>query len=143
VVASRWGSLLAAECRVSFTLAANELELLLATQQGLGAPAKKSVEDKLKSYRAEADRLKQDQEDGMDVLLVKAKSLELERDVALRKDPYFGWSQALLQIAIVLASVHLIIGNLMLLGLSGGLAGLGVLLMINGYTLLVRLPLLG
>ncbi len=61
----------------------------------------------------------------------------------MRKDPYFDWSQALLQIAIVLASVHLIIGNLTLLGLSGGLAGLGVLLMLNGFTLALRLPLLG
>jgi Domain of unknown function (DUF4337) len=129
--------------RVSFTLAADELELLLSTQQGLAAPAKKGVEDKMKSYRAEADRLKRDQEDGMDVLLVKAKSLEVERDIALRKDPYFDWSQALLQIAIVLASVNLIIGNFMLLGLSGGLSALGILLMINGYTLLVHLPLLG
>jgi hypothetical protein len=129
--------------RVSFTLAADELELLLSTQQGLAAPAKKSVEDKMKSYRAEVDRLKRDQEDGMDVLLVKAKSLEVERDIALRKDPYFDWSQALLQIAIVLASVNLIIGNFMLLGLSGGLSALGILLMINGYTLLVRLPVLG
>ncbi len=57
--------------------------------------------------------------------------------MALRKDPYFDWSQALLQIAIVLASVHLIIGNLMLLALSGGLAALGVLLMLNGFTLAV------
>jgi nitroreductase len=129
--------------RVSFTLAADQLELMQAAQQALAAPAKKSVEDKMKSYRAEADRLKRDQEDGLDVLLAKARALEAERDVALRKDPYFDWSQALLQIAIVLASVHLIIGNLMLLGLSGGLSGLGVLLMINGYTLLVRLPLLG
>src|SRR5262245_18723088 len=85
--------------RVSFTLAADELELRLATQQALAAPAKKSVEDKIKSYRAEADRLKLDPEDGMDALLTKAKSLEAERDVALRKDPYFDWSQALLQIA--------------------------------------------
>src|SRR5262245_38595618 len=94
--------------RVSFTLAADQLELMLATQ-GLAAPAKKSVEDKMKSYRAEAERLKRDQEDGLDVLLAKARALEAERDVALRKDPYFDWSQALLQIAIVLASVHLII----------------------------------
>jgi hypothetical protein len=43
----------------------------------------------------------------------------------------------------VLASVHLIIGNLMLLGVSGGLAGLGILLMLNGFTLLVSLPFLG
>src|SRR5262245_57504704 len=129
--------------RVSFTLAADELELLLVTQQGLAAPAKKSVEDKIKSYRAEADRLKRNQEDGTDVLLAKARSLEAERDVALRKDPYFDWSQAFLQIAIVLASVQLIIANLLLLGLSAGLAALGILLMVNGYTLLVHLPLLG
>jgi len=129
--------------RGSFNLAADELELLLATQQGLAAPARKSVEDKLKGYRAEAERLKRDPEDGTDQLLVKGKSLEVERDIAMRKDPYFDWSQALLQIAIVLASVHLIIANLMLLGLSASLAGLGILLMINGYTLLVSLPLLG
>jgi len=67
----------------------------------------------------------------------------VERDVALRKDPYFDWSQALLQIGIVLASVHLIISNMMLLGLSGGLAALGVLLMFNGYTLASWLPFLG
>ena len=60
--------------------------------------------------------------EGLDELFAKGKALEAERDMALRKDPYFDWSQALLQIAIVLASVHLIIGNMMLLGLSGGLA---------------------
>lgn len=129
--------------RTSYSLAADELELLLATQPGLAGPARKSVEDKMKGYRTEADRLKKDPEDGLDRLIAKGKSLEIERDVALRKDPYFDWSQALLQIAIVLASVHLIIGNLLLLGLSGGLAGLGVLLMLNGYTLAVSLPLLG
>jgi hypothetical protein len=129
--------------RTSFVLAADELELMLAAEPGIAGPAKKAVEDKLKSYRAEADRLKRDPEDGTDQLLVMGRTLVAERDVALRKDPYFDWSQALIQIAIVLASVHLIIANLMLLGLSGGLAGLGILLMINGYTLLVRLPLLG
>lgn len=129
--------------RATFILAADELDLLLATQPSLGGPSRKAVEDKIKAYRTEADRLKRDAEDGTDVLLVKARGLEAERDVALRKDPYFDWSQALIQIAIVLASVHLIIGNFMLLGLSAGLAGLGILLMINGYTLLMRLPLLG
>ena len=129
--------------RASFTLAADELDLMLATQPAIAGPAKKAVEDKLKAYRAEADRLKRDREDGTDQLLVRAKTLEVERDVALNKDPYFDWSQALIQIAIVLASVHLIIGNFMLLGLSGSLAALGILLMINGYTLLVQLPLLG
>jgi hypothetical protein len=48
-----------------------------------------------------------------------------------------------LQIAIVLASVHLIIGNFWLLGLSGGLGGLGLLLMLNGFTLAVKVPFVG
>jgi len=128
--------------RTSHQLAADELEVLLVTDPGLAAPAKKTVEDKLKAYRAEADRLKRDPEDGTDKLFTEARALEAERDVNLRKDPYFDWSLALLQIAIVLASVHLIINNFLLLGLSSGLAGLGILLMLNGYTLLLRLPLL-
>ena len=53
--------------------------------------------------------------EGGGAAIPKAKAIEAERDVALRKDPYFDWSQALLQIGIVLASVHLIIGNMMLL----------------------------
>ncbi len=129
--------------RTSYAIAADELDILLATQPGVTGPARKAVEDKSKSFRAEASRLKSDPDDGTDKLLAKGKTLEAERDVALRKDPYFDWSQALIQIGIVLASVHLIIGNLLLLGLSGGLAGLGVLLMLNGYTLVVSLPFLG
>jgi nitroreductase len=129
--------------RTTYTIAADELELMLAAQPGLAGPARKAVEDKIKSHRGEADRLKTDSRNGTDQLVAKAKTLEAERDVALRKDPYFDWSQALIQIAIVLASVHLIIGNLMLLGVSGGLAGLGILLMLNGFTLLVSLPFLG
>ena len=129
--------------RTSYAVAADELALMLVTQPGLAGPARKALEDKIKSHRGEADRLKKDPEDGTDRLQAKAKSLETERDIALRKDPYFDWSQALLQIAVVLASVHLIMGNFLLLAMSGGLAGLGILLMINGYTLAVALPLLG
>jgi uncharacterized protein DUF4337 len=131
--------------RTSTTLAANELELLLAAQPGMPAEVKKKFEDRIKDYRAEVQRFTTDpiKKEGLDELFVKAKALEVDRDVALRKDPYFDWSQALLQIAIVLASVHLIIGNLWLLGLSGGLGALGVLLMANGFTLAVKLPFLG
>jgi Domain of unknown function (DUF4337) len=129
--------------RTSFALAADELEVLLVREPAMSATARKAVEDKIKSHRAEIERLKSDPEDGTDQLQLKGKELQAERDVAMRKDPYFDWSQALLQIAIVLASVHLIIGNPMLLILSRSLAALGVLLMLNGFTLLFRLPLLG
>jgi Domain of unknown function (DUF4337) len=129
--------------RTSYSIAADELDILLATQPGVTGPARKAVEDKIKNFRSEAGRLKSDPEDGTDMLVGKGKTLETERDIAMRRDPYFDWSQALLQIGIVLASVHLIIGNFLLLGLSGGLAGLGILLMLNGYTLVVSLPFLG
>ena len=131
--------------RSSISMAADELELLQAAQPNMSADAKTKFAAKIKDYRDQIQRLTSDpaKQEGLDELFVKGKAFEAERDVALRKDPYFDWSQAMLQIAIVLASVHLIIGNFMLLGLSGGLGALGILLMLNGFTLLVRLPFLG
>ncbi len=131
--------------RHTIRLAIDELELRLATEPELPAATLQAIAAKVAEYRALAQRLtsEPDKQEGLDELFAKAKTLEQERDVALRKDPYFDWSQALLQIAIVLASVHLIIGSMPLLGLSGGLGALGVLLMLNGFTLAVKLPFLG
>ena len=131
--------------RSSITMAADELELLQAAQPNMPADARTKFAAKIKDYRDQIQRLTSDpvKQEGLDELFVKAKAFEVERDAALRRDPYFDWSQAMLQIAIVLASVHLIIGNFVLLGLSGGLGGLGILLMLNGFTLLVPLPFLG
>jgi len=39
--------------------------------------------------------------------------------------------------------VHLILGNVWLLLLSGGLGTLGLVLMLNGFTLAVRLAFIG
>ena len=131
--------------RSSIQMAADELELMLAAQPNMPADARTKFTAKIKDYRDQIQKLTTDpvKKEGLDELFVKGKALEVERDVALRKDPYFDWSQAMLQIAIVLASVHLIIGNFPLLGLSGGLGALGILLMLNGFTLLVPLPFLG
>jgi len=131
--------------RTAISMAAEELELQLKAQPAMPPDARQAFEAKIKDYRATAQRLTTDAEkkEGLDELFVKGKALEAERDVALRKDPYFDWSQALLQIAIVLASVHLIVGNTTILGLSGGLAALGLVLMLNGFTLAFTLPFLG
>ena len=128
--------------RNAVQLAATQLELTAAAQAGLPPDVRRQFEDKIKDLRAQAQLLTTDpvRKEGLDELFTKAKALEIERDVALRKDPYFDWSQALLQIGIVLASVHLIIGNMTLLGLSGGLSLLGLLLMLNGFTLAVNMP---
>jgi hypothetical protein len=131
--------------RNTINTAADGLELLLAAQPGMPEDAKAKFTAKIKEYRDQAQMLTTDpvKKEGLNELFAKGKAMEEERDIALRKDPYFDWSQALLQIAIVLASVFLITGNLSLLGLSGGLGALGILLMLNGFTLAVRLPFLG
>jgi hypothetical protein len=130
--------------RNAIGLAADDLELMLAAQPAVPDDVKRRFQEKIQAYRAQYQALTTDpvKQEGLDELFVKGKLLEMERDVALRKDPYFDWSQALLQIAIVLASVHLIIGNVWLLGLSGALGALGTLLMFNGFMLVVRLPFL-
>lgn len=131
--------------RSAITMAADELELQVAAQPAIPAEARQKIEAKIADYRATIQKLTTDPErhEGLDELFAKGKALENERDIAMRRDPYFDWSQALLQIAIVLASVHLIIGNTTLVALSGGLAGLGILLMLNGFTLALILPFLG
>ena len=131
--------------RHMLNVAADDLGLLLASQPGMPEDAKRKIEEKISAYRAQIQVLttEPDKREGLDELFARGKTLEAERDVALKKDPYFDWSQAFLQIAIVLASVHLIIGNLWLLGMSAGLGGLGVLFMLNGFTLAATLPFLG
>ena len=61
----------------------------------------------------------------------------------LRKDPYFDYAQALLQIAVVLASISIITGGSALLVMSVVLAAAGILLGLNGFTLLFTVPMIG
>lgn len=131
--------------RTAFSLAADELELSLKTSSALTPEARQAIEEKVKAYRDTVATFTSDKarNEGLDELFQRAKVLEAERDIALRKDPYFDLAQALLQIAIVLASVALIAGANALLYGSGILAVAGTLLMINGFTLAVTVPLLG
>jgi len=55
----------------------------------------------------------------------------------LRRDPWFDYAEALLQISIVLTSVALITGVGLLLGASLTLGGLGVFCTLNGYLLFI------
>lgn len=72
-----------------------------------------------------------------------AKKLEIQRDIGVAKDPYFDYAEALLQIAIVMASISILSGSRPVFGLSILCAILGALFSLNGYLLLVRLPFLG
>jgi hypothetical protein len=115
--------------RNAINLAIDDLDLMLRTQANLTPEARELFAEKSRDYRAQVEKLTKDpgHNEGLDELFAKGKALEADRDIAMRKDPYFDWSQAMLQIAIVLASIHLIIGSLPLLGLSGGLSLFGLL----------------
>jgi hypothetical protein len=114
-----------------------EFEVLLATQPNLSDTARALIDEKLKKYRADETRLtsEPDTGEGVEELKIRAKALEVQRDRAMVKDPYFDYGQALLQIAIVLASVAIITGGTVLLLLSAVLAGIGTLSTLNGFLL--------
>jgi hypothetical protein len=123
----------------------SELELRVATEPNLSEAARTAIGDKLKQYREQEARLTSEPEtgEGLKELMAKGKALETQRDLAMRKDPYFDYGQALLQIAIVLASVSIITGGSLLLLLSGLLAAGGFISMLNGFMLLYTLPFIG
>lgn len=131
--------------RSIFTVASDELDLMLKAYPGIAADARAAIEQKIKSYKADIERYTSDKKsnEGLDELWAKAKEIEKERDIALRKDPYFDVAQALLQIAIVLASVALIANANMLVYFSMVLGGIGTMLMLNGFTLFAHVPFLG
>jgi hypothetical protein len=121
------------------------LELRLATEPNLSETARTAIQDKLKQYREQEARLSSEPEtgEGLKELMAKGKALETQRDRAMHKDPYFDYGQALLQIAIVLASVAIITGGSILLLMSGLLAAGGLICMLNGFMLLYSLPFIG
>ena len=84
-----------------------------------------------KRYNAEKKEIEKD-----------AKKLEHERDVNRTKDPYFDFAEALLQIAIVMSSISILSTSRSTFIFSLLLAVIGVLLTLNGYTLLVKVPFL-
>ena len=131
--------------RTAYSLAADDLELAIGANPAMPPEAKVAMEAKIKAYRETVQRFTTEKAtgEGLDELWVKGKAIEAERDVASRKDPYFDVAQALLQIAIVLASVALIAGSNVLLWFSGGLGAAGTLLMLNGFTLAFKLPFFG
>ena len=121
---------------------ADELEAQLLAQPDMPEAAKAKFGEVIKRYRARADRYETDPStsEGKKELLAKAKEWEAKRDYAAQRDPNFDFAEALFQIAIVIGSVSIVAASRSLIKLSGGLAVVASLLMINGYFLIVHLP---
>ena len=121
---------------------AEELEAQLLAQPDMPEAAKSKFEETIKRYRSRAERYESDPStgEGKKELLAKAKEWEARRDHAAERDPNFDFAEALFQIAIVIGSVSIVAASRSLIKLSGGLAVVASLLMINGFFLIVHLP---
>ena len=130
-------------------LQADDLDLQLVTNPAMPEAGKAAVQARIADYRKQIELLTSEKtldkpvKEGLDELFERGKGLERERDVAMAKDPYFDYAQALLQIAIVLASIAIISGGSWLLIFSFVLGGLGALTTINGFLLLFQIPWIG
>jgi hypothetical protein len=128
--------------QTAYQIAAEGLEADLVAQPSMPEAARAKIEQMAKRYRERVDRYESDPStgDGKKELLAKAQALEARRDQAAERDPNFDFAEALFQIAIVLGSVSIVAASRPLVHLSGILAVAGILLMLNGYFLLVHLP---
>jgi Domain of unknown function (DUF4337) len=107
-----------------------------------GAPenVRKLLESKKAEYEKEIARLESDGRNGKKELLAKAENCDNERKIALAQHPFYDYSMAMLQIAIVLASASIITGTRLLLAGSGLVGLFGVLFFLNGFTLVIGAP---
>ena len=128
--------------QTSYRLAANLLEAQLAANPAMPDAAKAKIEGEVTRLRATADGYESDPATGQgkQQLLAKARAWEAKRDRAALRDPNFDFAAALFQIAIVLGSVSIVAVSRPLVKLSGFLALIATLLMINGFLLLVHRP---
>lgn len=108
-------------------------------QPGLPGPTREFLEGRLAEYDKNIRRYESEPEtnEGKKELMALAKYHEQVRDEALLRDPWFDYSEALLQIAIVLTSVALITSLPMLFGGALVVGVLGTLSGLNGFLLLV------
>jgi hypothetical protein len=129
--------------QTTYRLVADQLEAVLAAQPDLAPQRRDKIAQEIARYRGRADSFESDPKSGTgkQELLVKARDWEKKRDRAARQDPNFDFAEALFQIAIVLGAVSIVAEARWLVGLSAALTVLAVLLTVNGFFLVVALPL--
>jgi hypothetical protein len=114
------------------------LETQLAEPAALRGAEREKFEALARKFADEEKRMNADKKE----IEPKAKAAEAERDLNQAKDPYFDYAEVLLQIAIVCSSVAIIASSRPMFWFSSLLAVLGALCTLNGFLLLVRIPLL-
>ena len=124
-------------------LAIDELESVLLSRPDLPADAAAAIRSKIELDQKNVEHFESSPiaGDGKKELLAKADALKLKRDAAQARDINFDFAEALLQIAIVIASTSILSASRPLLMISILSACFAILLSLNGFFLLVGLPL--
>ena len=113
------------------------LEAQLAEPSTLKGDEREKFEALARKFAEEEKRMNVDKKE----IEPKAKAAEAERDLNQAKDPYFDYAEVLLQIAIVCSSVAIIAASRPMFWFSSTLAVIGALMTVNGFLLLIRIPL--
>ena len=114
------------------------LEVQLAEPSAVKGAEREKLQALAQKFADEEQRMNADKKE----IEPKAKAAEATRDRNQAKDPYFDYAEVLLQISIVCASIAILSGSRPMFWFSSVLAFCGLLLTINGFTLLVHLPFL-
>ncbi|MBA3804827.1 MAG: DUF4337 domain-containing protein [Acidobacteria bacterium] len=126
-----------------------ESELLLH-QSSITPEARQAIQQRIDKLKETAERYESEPDknepnnplkgEGRTQLMARAKDFEAQRDRAQTQDPNFDFSEALFQIAIVLASVAILAMSRLVFKVSLVVGALAFLLMLNGYFLFLKLP---
>lgn len=138
--------------QTSNKLAADALETEFEINANSLTPeARAGIERRIEEYKKTVERYEDEPDknepgnplkgEGRKQLSAKAHDFEAQRDRAQKQDPNFDFSEALFQIAIVLASVAILADSRMILKVSLVVGLAATLLMLNGYFLFLDLPL--
>jgi len=114
------------------------METHLAEPSALKGPERAKFEALAAKFGDEEKRMAADKKE----IEKDAQKFATVRDINQSKDPYFDYAEVMLQIAIVLASVSILSTSRAMFWCSTVLAITGVLLTINGFFLLVKVPFL-
>jgi uncharacterized membrane protein YkgB len=125
-----------------FETALNQMGVEVGSHPDMPPSVRNNALQWIKTLRQNAARAASDPKSGhgQKELIVQARHWEEKRDRAEARNRNFEFAGALYQIAIVLGSVSIVAASRRLLGLSGVLATIGTLLMLNGYFLLLPMP---
>jgi len=133
--------------QTSLKVAADTLEAELRANPNMPPEARDLINQKIDEYRKTVERYEDEPDkadpgnplkgEGRRQLTARAKDFESKREQASKQDPNFDFSEALFQIAIVLASVSILATSRLILRLSVIVGAAATLLMLNGYFLLL------